>query len=240
MNESMICYNFIMTEQHQDYFSKIQVQSEKLALFQELVTKDEVILCRSSSHKSVNLYSRRMIGPLFYCQLRGETPPLKEEVVLSFQLDVNRYFVKTVLEVSNDEEGVVYFSIEKGLYRLQRRSNFRVTLPSYYGAYFYCRQKNNQDFIEKLRVDDVSASGCQLYMQSVRELNEGDHLIGTLSLGPDKPNLELTLTIKRKRAGTNGVGLGMQIEPSDKRLMSKLMSLVLEIHRELFLSWKLD
>ncbi|WP_413560508.1 PilZ domain-containing protein [Bdellovibrio sp. HCB209] len=220
----------------QNIFKKVPV-SEKKFLFRELAhdkiqvavkgdddsffnliavqtDKDEVLLCHHTSNSK-----------LF------EKP---QSVVVNFLFKSERYFFRTDITFST---GWAHIRIDGDLFQLQRRANARIELPTKYDGVFNLMQHGSQKFFIDCKILDVSAGGLRIAMATdIPALKTDDIIRGTMRLGVRRP-IEFELEV-RFSDNKNGIQVaGLQFRNVDNRMESRLLSLMVDLQREIFVKY---
>lgn len=156
-----------------------------------------------------------------------------QTVELLFALDDGQYHWKTpLLESTHDR-----WTIDRGgdLWRLQRRNNFRTTVPRGYKADFMLRTlKTHQLTPTPIALADVSAGGARLHWPKagVSPVALQDSLSGTLAV-PGSRTIEIFGIVKSVLVdpSTGQVQAGLEFQNVSGRDEQALLHLCLQIRR---------
>lgn len=231
----------MVINQSQNIFKRVAV-SERKALF------------RSICQAKVNLSLKTSDGDdVFHLQaiqtekdetlLCHHTADSKDKsgimkVLANFIFEEERYFFQTDLEFST---GWAILKTDVDLFMLQRRANARIDLPPKYFANFnIIKYDGKAQFIE-CRIEDISAGGLKIVIPKAEPvLKIGDVLRGALRLGNRRPmelDIEVRFAQSKDEAGVKVQVAGVQFKEVDHLLENRLLSLMMDLQRELFLKF---
>lgn len=162
-----------------------------------------------------------------------------QKVVVNFAFKNERYFFQTDLHF---EVGWAVLKLDEvDLFQLQRRTNARIDIPGKYDAVFIMMDHEGKKYFQECRILDVSAGGFRMgFLGAQPELKINDHVKGTLRLGIRRPMeflVEVRFVQKKEQNGTVQQIAGMQFLNIDTIMESRLLSLIMDLQRELFLKF---
>ena len=185
------------------------------------VQDDESMICHHSAHSKV---------------------PIKNEpVTVNFAFKNERYFFKSELRL---EGGRFILTLKDDLYRLQRRLHARIILPRGYDGAFILHQHEGKKLFLDSFVKDISAGGLRIEIPEGKiALKTGEKIKGSLRLGTRRPmdfDLEVRYAKKRDDQGRTYLFAGLQFLNIDKIMENRLLGLVQDLQREIFLNFSDD
>lgn len=141
----------------------------KKKLIEFLVTKRVPIKIQDPS----NLIHTRTVDTFNYARITAVSPnslPFdKKEVTVYFNYEDELYFFNTDYKISDD---LIHFNIGTSFYKIQRRENYRLDVPSHY----HQEVEVYENRFAKFKVKDLSLGGCLLQTTSPLESKD---LVGT-------------------------------------------------------------
>lgn len=193
---------------NEDVFHLIAVQTDK----------DETLLCHHTADS------------------KDVTQPQK--VVVNFPFKSERYFFQTELSFS---VGWAVLKTDVDLFQLQRRANARIDIPGKYEAIFSILHHGGKVHFVESRVRDVSAGGLKIeFKGAAPDLKIGDQIKGALRLGLRRAmefDVEVRFAQKREVDGQVIQTAGLQFLNVTNILETRLLSLMMDLQRELFLKY---
>lgn len=165
----------------------------------------------------------------------GQTGKAGDAVEVLFSVEDGQYHWTTKIV----QAWVDRWLLDKGgeLSRLQRRNNFRVSVPPSFKASFQLKSVNAQSpaaAVAALAVVDMSAGGARVVWPKTLALAAvGDMLTGTLML-PDALQIDVSGSIKNLRTDvvTGAVHAGVEFQKLSGRDEQALLHLCLQIRRQ--------
>lgn len=231
----------VIVGQRQVIFKKVAV-SEKKMIFREAAN--------DRTHLSIKGFASDELFHLIAIQdekdevlLCHHTADSKEvskdqKVVVNFVFNNERYFFHSDLSF---QLGWAVLRIDGELFQLQRRENARIELPYQYEAAFILTQHCGKSYFIDCRLKDISAGGFKFEMLGEAvELRVGDRIKGSLRLGVRRPmefEVEVRYAQKREFEGKIYQTAGVQFLNRDQLLENRLLSLMMDLQRELFLKF---
>lgn len=229
-----------MSMDPQDIFTKVgPADSEKLLadlaenqaeISLKLQALDDLVMARIQGREN---------GWNLVCRQEGSLslpPGQPQEAVVSAQIGAEKYYMTGQLAPRND--GLLSLRLEHKIFQLQRRQHFRLRIPDSYQAKYQLSQLNRAPSKLKFIVHDISAGGCRLFLPHHRpELKSGDRLEGQLVLGGKAPLAAIGEARHVKVESLHGDHyqfVGVQFVEMTPALESRLVALVMELHRQFF------
>lgn len=176
--------------------------------------KDETLLCHHTEDS------------------KGVTQPQK--VLMNFNFKSERYFMQSELAF---ESGWAVLQIGGDLFQLQRRANARLIIPPQYPAVYILISHEGKKFFVDCKVKDISAGGLKLEAPLTHpEFRAGEVLKGSLRLGNRRP-MEFEVEVRFAQKNDTAHVVGVQFLNVDHILENRLLSLMMDLQRELFLKY---
>ena len=225
--------------QPQDFFKRVPL-SERKILFHKLEQQKLPLVVKGEFEDLILLVAFRLDeNSSLYCATELETSPLQEgqSVVVNFSLEEERYFFLTVVGF---ESKIPFLKIDVDLFQLQRRQNMRFDIPDEYKAF-----ANIIEFVERTvfiesRILDISAGGCRVAIEKLDPLFKmEDKLMIVLHLGHRRP-LTFQVDVRFARVDGDRQILGLQYLGRDSIMENKLLSMMTDFQRELYLKYNAD
>lgn len=161
-----------------------------------------------------------------------------QKVTVNFPFRTERYFFQTDLSF---DEGVPSLRIAVDLFQLQRRASARIEIPEEIEAEFSIVWREGASMFVKSRVKDISAGGLKIEIPAGSAgFKVNDKIKGVLHIGQRRP-LELEAEIRFSR--TNGSDpqaaqiVGLQFRNLAYMMEHRLLSLVMDVQREIYLKF---
>ncbi len=162
-----------------------------------------------------------------------------QKVIVNFSYKMDRYFFQTDLHF---EVGWAVLKLQEvDVFLLQRRTNARIDIPEKYEALFIISQHADKRYFMDCRLKDISAGGFKMeFTGSQPELKVGDHVKGTLRLGARRP-MEFMVEVRFVQRIEDKDGIrqisGVQFQNVDHLMESRLLSLIMDLQREIFVKY---
>jgi c-di-GMP-binding flagellar brake protein YcgR len=161
-----------------------------------------------------------------------------QKVLVNFSFKNERYFFQSELSFSL---GWAVLGLETDLFQLQRRASARIELPNNYAGSFSLHSHAGRNYFIEAKVRDVSAGGIKIeFISSGQDLKMGDHIRGALKLGIRRAidcELEVRHAMEREHDGKTIVSAGLQFLNIDQNLENRLLSLMMDLQRELYIKY---
>ncbi|MBX3039394.1 MAG: PilZ domain-containing protein [Bdellovibrionaceae bacterium] len=159
-----------------------------------------------------------------------------QEAIVSTQIGAEKYYMTGHLARRSD--GLYSLRLEQKIFQLQRRQHFRLRIPDSYQAKYELSQLNGAPCKLKVIVHDISAGGCRLFLPHHRpELKSGDKIQGQFVMGGKTPLPAIGEVRHVKIEDLHGDEyqfIGVQFIDMTPALESRLIALVMELHRQFF------
>ncbi|UOF01454.1 flagellar brake protein [Bdellovibrio reynosensis] len=222
----------------QTIFKKISI-SEKKMIFRE-VAHDKVQVVVKGKDRIFHLIAvQSEKDEALMCHHTADSKDIKEnqEVLVNFAFKTERYFIQTELYF---EAGWAVLKIDKELFQLQRRANFRVDIPAKYDAIFNFTEHQGKKYFFDCKVKDVSAGGFKMELGGDPVLKIGDKVKGHLRIGNRRPlefEVEVRFSSMKEAEDKKQQIAGVQFLNVEKITESKLMTVITDLQREIFLKY---
>lgn len=226
--------------QTQAIFKKVAFSEKKLILREVAVDKTQLSIkgaMREDMFHLIAMQNER--DEVLLCRHTADSEGIKpKKVIVNFSFKSERYFFKAELYF---ESGWVALKIKADLFQLQRRANARIDIPDSYSAVLILSQYAGRSYFLDCKIMNISAGGCKIELPADKpELKLGESLKGSLRLG-NRRSMELEFAIRFvQKQEQNGATLqiaGMQYLNVDQNLENRLLILMMDLQRELFLKY---
>ncbi|MGZ3771611.1 MAG: flagellar brake protein [Bdellovibrio sp.] len=230
-----------MNSHGQSIFKKVGI-SEKKMLFRQ-ITEEKVQLTVKGTATD-NLFHLIAVqnekDEVLLCHHTADSKEIKESqsAVINFSFKNERYFFQTELYF---ESGWIVLKLDTELFNLQRRANARVDLPEAYNGVFFLNQHLDKSYFIDCKIKDISAGGLKIELPSdAPKLKIDDNLKGSLRLG-NRRAMEMEVKVRFvQKSELNGKEIqiaGVQFLNVDQTLENRLLSLMMDLQRELYLKF---
>ncbi|WP_413577900.1 flagellar brake protein [Bdellovibrio sp. HCB290] len=225
-----------MAQMTQNVFKKVPV-SEKKFLFREIAHDKLQINVKGDDDSFFNLIAvqtEKDTDLLCHHTSNSQAFEKNQSVMVNFAFKDERYFFRTDLSFS---AGWAHLKIDGDLFQLQRRANARIELPRKYDGIFRLTKHGAQKFFLDSKILDVSAGGLRIaFPHEIPALKVGDVVQGAMRLGIRRP-IDFDLEV-RYVSTKEGIQIaGMQFLNVDTRLESRLLSMMVDLQREIFIKY---
>ncbi|HEX7673095.1 MAG TPA: PilZ domain-containing protein [Bdellovibrio sp.] len=213
--------------------------SERKEIFKEIAKDKLQLIVRGAAPEACHVEAVSIDDEdILFCHRTDDAGGLTtdSDAVLNFDHGNERYFMKAYLRSSKDG---VFINTNFELFQLQRRANVRVVIPETFDALFSLHGHGGKKYFKDCKVVDVSAGGVRIEFQGAKpDLKENDIVEGTLRLGTRRPmkfDLQVRFVNKRVENGDTVYTAGTMFMNIDKTMETRLLSLITDLQRELFL-----
>lgn len=228
-------------QQGQMIFKKVAV-SEKKMLFREIADDKMQVAVKGALQDDLFhlIVVQTEKDEALLCHYTADSKGITQaqKVVVNFSFKSERYFFQTDLYF---ESGWAVLKIDVDLFQLQRRANARIDIPAKYDAVFLLSSHGGRSYFLDCRVKDISAGGFKMEFQGAQpELKIGDQVKGTLRLGVRRPIeflVEVRFAQSKEDNGVTKQIAGVQFLGIDHLMESRLLSLMMDLQREIFLKY---
>ncbi len=231
----------VIANQSQNIFKRVAV-SERKALFRDICQSKVTLSLKSSDGEDVFhlLAIQTEKDETLLCHHTADSKEMTGtmKVLANFMFEDERYFFQTDLEFST---GWAILITDVDLFMLQRRANARIDLPEKYFANFNIIKYDGKAQFVECRIEDISAGGLKITIPKAEPvLKIGDVLRGALRLGNRRPmelDIEVRFAQTKEQGGVTVQVAGVQFKDVDHLLENRLLSLMMDLQRELFLKF---
>ncbi|MGE5086232.1 MAG: flagellar brake protein [Bacillota bacterium] len=228
--------------QGQNIFKKVP-KSEKKFLFREIAQDKIQISVKGENNETFNLIAVQTEKDeelLCHHTSNSKQYEKNQSVIVNFQFKMERYFFSTDISFST---GWAVLKIDGELFQLQRRASVRVDIPDKYDALFTLHSHEGQKFFIECKIKDVSAGGLKIEMPTDTPVFKiGDKVHGSMRLGVRRPmdfDLEVRFVLIVEEGGQRRQVAGLQFLKVDRALENRLLSLMMDLHHEIFVKFPL-
>jgi hypothetical protein len=221
-------------------FTRVTVRSDRERVFSRLIADRAVFSFQS--HKK--LYKGRVFDregrALLFDLLDNLKLITATEIVASFMFGNEVYFLKTQISPRGNS---FLLDIGQDLYKLQRRDNFRLVMPTSQKARFELRSIDIESVKQTYGIVDLSGGGLSFEMlYATDRLQQGSHVSGVIKIGENFSKPVVGLVRHVRPFGSMGSGLfrvGIQFEGLSSTDHEEIILLVMKIHRIAFSKFKI-
>lgn len=223
----------------QGIFKRVH-NSEKKKIFKDLKLNKTLVVVKSPDDNVFMMRVENMMeDKILTCSAPdvSKCPDQDQDVIVNFSVGYEKYFFQTKLTATPP---IVLLDITTDLFILQRRKQARMTLPDSYQAGYNIIVHKNQPVFYELKVLDFSSGGCRLaFPTKTPYFYTNDVVEGVLRLGKRRP-IELGGLVRHTFTTPDDNKLpqvfGLQFYPLDKTMESKLLTIFMDIQREISLT----
>jgi hypothetical protein len=220
---------------NEELFSKIESDTLREKIFEEIAKTGVEIQIQLQDNTIISIKSYRKFADELIIFRDLTEQPEEQDVIVSFNLPPEKYFLKSRL-VSKSKNYLL--KLTPYLYKLQRRKNFRLTLPKTWEPKFYCLLQDAAKVDRTFDLYDLSSGGFS-FEHTPTEFTAigGAEIDGKLTV---KNRLEINLKAIVKHArevGTKAfpkIRIGLEIKSLSQKDEAQIMAVLMEVHREIF------
>jgi hypothetical protein len=225
-----------------DIFTKLAHANERDSLMQDLVKLRGELRCKAPNQEEmIRLEAHRWEPKALVCGLMPNTPPptgLPQSVVTTFSVGAERYFLTAPLSETNG--GFYSLATTVDIFQLQRRQSYRIRIPESYNSCLEIKAVNGKPFSYKGMIQDISTGGCRAFLKSDKPVLHTDDIIEGILMVGHRPMFPFKGKARHIRVDLKPHPqqvLGVEFIEITAAMESKLFSLTMELHRELFSRW---
>lgn len=222
-------------------FKKVALSEKKMILRETAIDKVQLSVKGSETENLFHLIAVQSDkDEVLLCHHTADSKEIKEaqKAVVNFSFKNERYFFQTDLYF---EAGWVVLKTDTDLFLLQRRANARIDIPDEYNAVFILSQYSGKSYFLDCKVKDISAGGLKFKLPSATpSLSVGSSVKGLLRLGNRRSmefEVEVRFVQKKEHQSTVTQTAGVQFLNIDTAMETRLLSLMMDLQRELFLKF---
>jgi c-di-GMP-binding flagellar brake protein YcgR len=219
----------------EELFSKIDNDVQREKIFESIIKLNAEIHIQLKDNTMISIKSLKKHGDelIIFRDLPGQ--PIEQEVIVTFNISPEKYFLKTNLIQKNK---TCHIKLSPYLYKLQRRKNFRLTLPKLWDPKFECLSQGVDKVGRTFTIYDLSSGGFSFEFIPGEFLPIiGANLEGTVKV-KNRLELAVTASIKHSReVGTKAYPrfrIGLEIVGMTSQNEAQIMAVLMEVHREIF------
>lgn len=224
----------------QSIFKKVGL-SEKKSLFRELARSKLLLFLKGEGDVMFHLMAIQCEkDESLFCRHTADSTHIKtsQKVIVNFSYESERFFMHTEIRF---EGAWIIMPIKEDLFHLQRRASARIEIPDVYDGSFMLLTHNGLPFFTECLLRDISAGGLKIQLPGDEPtLKSGDLINGRLRLGARRPmpfDAEIRFAQKVQLPQGRGVAqvAGIRFLNVDNILENRLLSLIMDVQREIFL-----
>lgn len=225
------------------FFSLVDTRSERQRAYTLLVDSGDDFQVQLPDKSLVNCKGLSLKDNFIFIQNSYmNDAENNSEVIVTFALGKEKYFLKTKLYINKQNK--YHIDLSPPLYKLQRRSNFRVRIPLGYGAKVEINSINETHVSIILPLGDLSAGGFSFEASQNLEIKieKGQYIKGNILVGGKfKKNFE-ALVRHIGHIGSKGSGLikcGLEFQNLSTTDKETFMKVTMELQRDMFSTFKI-
>lgn len=213
----------------QDFYNLVDPEDQQHILNVLLKNKAELAIKINDIHRRAKIIGKHGTNAFLISKL-GVVNFKNERVSGSFELERKKYFFKTSLTTTPDGPTV---QIPTELFQLQRRDNFRVTVPIGVPYRAEIQSINGKKTFVKVEIRDVSLGGCLIVFKKEKvEIEKKDELqLNIKMLDLDKELIVCTAKHVVMLADDTKVQIGLNFTDPEGDFLTDLQSLLIHLDR---------
>lgn len=219
-------------------FQLVTDPSEKMKIIYDVIKGNQEIIVRVAEQKDDVVYAlepRMIQGSALLAVPKDKSFDFKKgELIMQFQTNAQKY----ISNVSFHRDGeFVSLSMEKKLFRVQRREFFRLRLPAGFRGTIQIPELFGAPFKQSFAVVDLSGGGCKVELPPLDlDFKPGTTFKGVLKL-PGRPDFPVICTVKhqsKQPSRPDGRWLGLEFFYQTEVEKNRMAATVMDLYRELF------
>lgn len=219
-------------------FQLISDPSEKMKILYDVVKSRQVLIVRvTQNDETIHWLEPRMVqGSELLCAPapKKDFSFKKGEMIVQFQVNAQKYISNVNFHSSGE---LVALSMQKKLFRVQRRDFFRLRLPHGFRGTILIPELFGAPFNQSFHVVDLSGGGCKVELPPLDlDLKAGTVFKGILKL-PGRPDFAVICTVKHQSKlplRPDGRWLGLEFFYTNEPDKNRMAATVMDLYRELF------
>lgn len=227
-------------EKKQDIFQKVKDLDDKKKVIEALTRlKSEVVIKDvKPGGAAFHVFALKLMGNDIVCKADTKTKSqipknVPSLVIIKFIANDDQYVAQCKCRTEDD---FILLDISADFFKLFRRDDFRVRLPLNYKAKLKVLNagKNLKD--PEFQILDISAGGCRIDLKPGSDLKGGDQVECELLISKRDP-IQVVCEVKHAipvHDSTDKKYVGIQFIKMKTASKDKLVSLVLDIYRDVF------
>lgn len=217
-------------------FQVVAFKSEREGALQDLDRVKPLLSTFAPDHSTFLFRVTQVVGTKIYLTAIEQSREARthEELRFVFSLSTGQYALVGRLEFAAGANSVLLDYSKVELLRLQRRDSFRIVVPVGIPLTFYLNNKIKPEYA--VAVSDVSMGGLALVMppDQIASFWVGSSIRGSLVLsGRDPIELEGVIRHHFPKDAFKHQKMGVQFSEVTGELQRELLSLTLQLHREI-------
>jgi c-di-GMP-binding flagellar brake protein YcgR len=231
-----------MVDQSQSFFQKVGTRKERERAFILLTQSKATFECQMPGKNIIKIVPD-FIQDSFMMVITNEDIPMNQEVIVTFQIGQEKYFMKTTFKPHKFERHFM-MSIEPALFKLQRRNSFRIQIPIEYMARIYIHTVDGKTSSQKFPLFDLSGGGLSFEIPSniPFHLQKDQNIEGELEVGGRFKKRFAAVVRHVAKVGSQGSGLskiGTEFTRIGAIDQQEIVNTVMDIHRDMFSKFKI-
>ncbi|MBX3018376.1 MAG: PilZ domain-containing protein [Bdellovibrionaceae bacterium] len=219
-------------------FQLVSDPSEKMKIIYDVIKGQQEVIVRVAEQKDdiVHVLAPRLVqGSSLLCVPTDDNFNFKSgELILQFQTNAQKYISNVPFHRDGE---FVSLSMEKKLFRVQRREFFRLRLPAGFRGTIQIPELFGAPFNQSFHVVDLSGGGCKVELPPLDlDMKPGTTFKGILRL-PGRPDFPVICTVKHQSKQPHrpdGRWLGLEFFYQSEPEKNRMAATVMDLYRELF------
>ncbi|MCB0347518.1 MAG: PilZ domain-containing protein, partial [Bdellovibrionales bacterium] len=196
----------------EELFSKIESQTQRDKIFDDIMRHNVEIQIQLMDNTVLSAKSFKKFNDEFILFRELPNQPTEQDVIITFNLAPEKYFLKSKL-IQKDKTCII--KLTAYLYKLQRRKNFRLTLPKFWDPTFDCLSQGAEQIGKSFTIHDLSNGGISIeYAPGEFETSIGSQMEGLIKVN-NRLDLSVTVGVRHIReVGTKAypkIRVGLEI-----------------------------
>lgn len=214
-------------------FKAITDSADQQFLFQRFLSEGGEVHIKDSEDTSYLLKALSINSQMHLkCHLPADFPWAEgQKITATFHFGGEKYLFESRPEIRDS-----YVTLPvRDLFHLQKRKNFRYTLPEDYKVDFILTNLNQRSCEHKCRLLDISTEGCAVEIsQEQTELSLNDTLEAEIHIGSRGAIPVAGIIVNIRPRGSNHLVLGLQFNHVVRGSESRIIDAITELQRKVY------
>ena len=227
-----------MSPKSEAIFIKVRNADEKQQILEDIVKhhRGTVIKSNLAGGEILPVEPISLLRNQLTCRLPKSDPSFNglTEAILQFSVGTEKYLALCSCHLT---ENTVVLNLDTDIFKIQRREDFRLKLPSSYQAFFHFRLINGKLLEIEFPLIDLSAGGCRIESnKNSTQFKKNDQVTGkiVLSKRQEIPIAATIVHVAKGSTGENSILLGLQFTNISSVAKDRLVGIVMDLYKELF------
>lgn len=216
-------------------FQLISDPSEKMKILYDLINARQGLIVKGSENDdAIHVLEPRLIqGSELMCKVsHPENFKFKQgQLIVQFTVNTQKYIAQVPAKKAGE---FLALSMEKKLFRVQRREFFRLRLPQTFRGVVQIPELFGSPFNQSFHLVDLSGGGCRVDLPPLDiDIKSGTVFKGILKL-PNRPDFAVICTVRYQNQLPDGGWLGLEFFHQSEPEKNRMAATVMDLYRELF------